>query len=43
MKTIVSIFIVCFIFQSKGTAQPKASYDSVLAKKLGGDNYGMKK
>ena len=43
MKTIVSIFIVCFIFHSKGTAQSKASYDSVLAKKLGADNYGMKK
>ena len=42
MKAIISIFIVCIFLQINGAAQTKSTYDSVLAKKLGGNANGMK-
>lgn len=42
MKAVISIFIVCIFLQSNGTAQTQSTYDSVLAKKLGGNANGMK-
>jgi uncharacterized protein YciI len=49
MKTIILISLICVVisFRIQGQSQPapskrKVQYDSVLAKKLGADAYGMK-
>lgn len=43
MKTIILFFISILFLCSYASAQASSAYDSTLAKKLGGDNYGMKK
>lgn len=42
MKAFIAVFILCIFLQTMGAAQSKAIYDSVLAKKLGGNANGMK-
>lgn len=42
MKIITLIFLICLGSASAVTAQTMAAYDSVLAKKLGGNANGMK-
>ena len=43
MKKILILFLITlFAFNSKMNAQTNAAYDSVLAKKLKADDYGMK-
>ncbi|HEX3080854.1 MAG TPA: YciI family protein [Puia sp.] len=45
MKNILTIcfcFLICLVKAQTGTNNQTTSYDSVLAKKLGADQYGMK-
>lgn len=43
MKSFILFFMICLGFIFKTAAQTKPGYDSVLAKKLDADPYGMKK
>jgi len=43
MKTIVSTLIFCLIALISSGQKNNPAYDSILAKKFGGDDYGMKK
>ena len=43
MNKIIFLFCLSFAFITVSLAQNKNQYDSVLAKKLGADQYGMRK
>ena len=43
MNKIIFLFCITFVFITASQAQNKNQYDSVLAKKLGADQYGMRK
>jgi uncharacterized protein YciI len=43
MRTLFAFSFLLIAFFSRAQQSPNPSYDSVLVKKLGGDQYGMKK
>lgn len=43
MKTFLTVFIFLFIISAVSAQIQNPDYDSILVKKLGGDEYGMKK
>ena len=43
MNKIIFLFCLAIVFITTSNAQNKNQYDSVLAKKLGADQYGMRK
>ncbi len=42
MKFLLTSFIICILGTSANAQTPNPNYDSILAKKLNADDYGMK-